>query len=288
MTKVSVFNIQHFSLHDGPGTRSVIFFKGCNLRCVWCHNPESLSRKRDLLFYQERCIGCGECIRKCSNHALYGAEHGIVRNKEKCRECFRCTKVCCTQAWKTVGEEVSVEWLEELLKENIPYYRQSGGVTFSGGECMLQLEALERLLVFCRENHIHTAVDTAGNVPWKDFEKIRSHTDLFLYDLKAWDCEVHRKCTGAGNERILENYRRLIESGASCEVRIPYVPGWNDRELPALAEFLKQYKPLRTVLLAYHDMGRAKEEALGIRTDRQFRTPSKEEMEELKKKYEWM
>lgn len=288
MKKVTIFNIQHFSLHDGPGTRSVIFFKGCNLRCAWCHNPESLSSKRDILYYPQRCIGCMACVQKCPHHALSMSEQGIVRNTQECRKCFDCCMACCAQAQKAVGEEVEIEWLKKLIKENSVYYSQSGGVTFSGGECMLQLSALEELLVFCRENQIHTAVDTAGNTAWEDFERIIPYTDVFLYDIKAWDREIHKKCTGTGNERILDNYKNLIKRGVPCIVRIPYVPDWNDMELPAIAEFLKEYAPLKTELLAYHDMGRVKEEALGNRTDRTFNIPSKEEIEELKKKYKFI
>lgn len=280
-----IFNIQHFSLHDGPGARTVIFFKRCNLRCVWCHNPESIGGRQELLFYPERCIGCMECVRQCPQQALEITDKGIMRSEELCKKCFRCVQVCCNQARRYVGEEVEVDWLKDVIKENLPYYRQSGGVTFSGGECMLQLPVLEELLWYCKELHVHTAVDTAGNVPWESFERILPCTDLFLYDLKAMDDRVHRVCTGVGNERILDNYKKLLDAGAACIVRIPYVPGWNDKELPAIADFLQKYPPIDTELLGYHNLGQSKTEAMGKKEDRVFVSPSSQELNTLRNIY---
>ena len=187
MAKADIFNIQHFSVHDGPGVRTVVFFKGCNLRCRWCHNPESVRREPQILWYPEKCIGCGNCVARCPQGA-HGFKDGMhTIHRDKCAHCFICCEECYADALVRVGEEREAEDIFREIERNRGYFDESGGgATFSGGECMLQQEPLRELLSLCRQAGIHTAVDTAGNVPWQWFEEMRELADLFLYDLKAF------------------------------------------------------------------------------------------------------
>ena len=282
---VRIFNIEDFSVDDGPGIRTVIFFKGCSLACRWCHNPESISKRREILVYEHKCIGCGECFKVCpaGAHRMDGERHVIDR--EKCSHCMKCAGECFSGALVQAGEDVETEELIRRILGNKAYFDQSGGgVTFSGGECMLQAEGLAGILEACREAGVHTAVDTCGNVPWESFARVLPAADLFLYDLKAMDSEVHRRCTGSGNERILANFERLYAEGARIAVRIPCVPGWNDGELEKIADYLEKFPGVEAELLGYHELGNAKYHALG-REPIKARMPGKEELNELRKSF---
>lgn len=286
MKTANIFNIQHFSVHDGPGVRTVVFFKGCNLHCLWCHNPESIHGSKEILLYPEKCIGCMACLEQCpaGAHSFADGVHRIDR--DKCIHCFKCCEECYADALVSVGEQRSTEDIFREICRNTGYFEQSGGgVTFSGGECMLQQEPLTELLGLCRERGIHTAVDTAGNVPWEYFENVRPLTDLFLYDIKAFDPKVHKECTGVDNKRILENFKRLADGGSAIIVRIPYVPEKNGQELEAIVEFLKDYPQVRAELLPYHSMGNSKYHALGQEEIFTAPVPDKQAVAELKKKY---
>lgn len=286
MRTVNVFNIQHFSVHDGPGVRTVVFFKGCNLHCRWCHNPESIHDAKDILLYPDRCIGCGACVQQCpiKVHSFDGSRH--IMDREKCIHCFKCCEECYADALVCVGEERQMDAVLKEIQCNRGYFEQSGGgVTFSGGECMLQIDALTELLKCCKEEGIHTAVDTAGNVPWSYFEKVLPWTDLFLYDIKAHNPEVHKKCTGVTNERILHNFRILADQGARIIVRIPYIPELNGTELEAIATFLSSYPQLRVELLPYHSMGNPKYHALGVEEVFIGTVPDRLTVQKIKEKY---
>lgn len=288
MDTAVIFNIEDFSVDDGPGLRTVVFFKGCSLHCVWCHNPESISFREQIMIYDEKCIGCGNCVKVCPSGAHTQKDGLHIIDETKCVHCWQCVNECYAGALAKVGEKWTVDRLMERIRRNKPYFDSSaGGVTFSGGECMMQPDALVSLLSLCHAEGIHTAVDTAGNVPWTSFEKVLPFTDLFLYDLKAIDPEVHKKCTGSDNRLILENFRRLYESGASIRVRMPYVPGYNDQELPKVAAFLKDFPEVPCELLGYHTLGNSKYKAL-----RQpfitARVPSKQEIASLKEQYQMM
>ena len=258
-----IFEIKRFSVHDGCGIRTTVFFKGCNLRCAWCHNPEGLSFDAQEAFFKHKCIGCGECSKK-----------GFT--VEDCRG----------EARIVYGREItSAELLDEILEDKDFYETSSGGVTFSGGECMLQIDFLEEMLKKCKEKGIHTAVDTAGHVPYSYFERIMPYTDLFLYDLKCMDSDKHKQYTGASNKRILENLSRLLVSEKSVWVRVPIVLTVNDSDddIAAIRNFFESYgHPEKVELLAYHAMGKHKYDALGIEAQ-VFPAPSDERMEELKK-----
>ena len=269
----NVFDIQRASFVDGPGIRTTVFFKGCNLRCAWCHNPESQNPKKEMLFYKNRCVGCGKCKEKCAF------------SLEKCEFCGKCALYCPHDAREICGKEYTVcEVMREVLKDKAVYEGSGGGVTFSGGECMLQIEFLTEILKACKENGIHTAVDTAGHVPFESFARILPYTDLFLYDIKCLDSEKHEKYTGVKNERILENLERLLKCGASVWVRIPVIPSVNDtkEEMQGIKALLDAFgKPEKIELLPYHAMGEHKYEALGKEAE-VFSVPSKERMDVLR------
>jgi pyruvate formate lyase activating enzyme len=252
--KATVFDIQRSSFVDGPGIRTTVFFKGCNLRCAWCHNPESQSAALQMMFYKNKCTGCGKCKEKCPN------------SLEKCDFCGRCTLYCPHDAREICGKEYTVEEvLRVILKDKTFYENSDGGVTFSGGECMLQIDFLEEILKECKKNGIHTAVDTAGHVPFEKFERILPYTDLFLYDIKAFDEELHVKCTGASNRIILENLKYLDSIKKAIEVRIPLVPEYNSTEIEQIARFLAPLRSVKAVrVLPYHDYARSKYASLGM------------------------
>ena len=259
-----VFSVQSFSIHDGPGIRTTVFFQGCNLRCLWCHNPESWPTTSSLLFHRELCTGCGACAAACPQgvHRVEGAaDHTLDR--ERCRLCGRCAGDCFSGALELAGREMDAEAIMALIRADAPYFAHSeGGVTFSGGEPMLQLELLEALLDACRAEGIHTAVDTAAAVDWTGFVRIMDLTDLFLVDLKAIDPQRHRRLTGVDNAQVLANLRSLHEAGQALRVRVPCVPGLNWDELPAIADWLGQLGPLEVELLGYHVLGEDKRVAL--------------------------
>lgn len=269
--KATIFDIQRNSFVDGPGIRTTVFFKGCNLRCLWCHNPESQVSEKQLMFYKDKCTGCGRCREICPNQL------------NKCVFCGKCELFCPADARKICGKKYTVdEVLSEILKDKSFYETSGGGVTFSGGECMLQIEFLCELLKKCKDNKIHTAVDTAGNVPWAYFERILKHTDLFLYDIKIFDAEKHKRYTGADNRVILDNLKKLFECGANVWIRIPVISGVNDteEEMRKIKEFLKPYSPMKIELLCYHKMGEHKYDALNLQKTK-FSAPDKTVLDKL-------
>lgn len=262
-----IFNIQRFSIHDGPGVRTTVFFKGCNLRCLWCHNPEAVRREVEIEFYPERCIACGACVEACENDAQFLDGYQRTYLREVCRLCLRCTEECFAEGLIVSGKEYDQAALLAEIERDEPYYAHSqGGVTFSGGEPLLQVDFLADVLRECRRRGIHTAVDTAGNVAWSVFEKVLPYTDLFLYDVKAYDEHIHQAATGVSNRRILENLRRLSEYGSEIWIRIPVIPGFNDdeSEFEAIAGYLAPLAGVRWVeLLPFHTLGAEKYPALG-------------------------
>ena len=218
--KAFIFDIQRASTVDGPGFRTAVFFKGCNLRCAWCHNPESQLSRPELLFYRDRCTHCGRCAQVCPHRLL------------SCTACGACAAVCPNEARVLCGKEYTPEEVLRVILKDKLFYDTSGG--------MLQPDFLASLLRLCRENRVHTAVDTAGCVPFRSFEKILPCTDLFLYDIKLMDPEKHREYTGAGNEIILANLARLLRAGQRVWIRVPIIPGVNDtiEEMRRIRAFL--------------------------------------------------
>ena len=263
-----IYDIQRFSFVDGPGIRTTVFLKGCNLRCKWCHNPEGISSKPQLLFYKSKCTGCGCCVKICPN------------NLKKCDVCGKCAELCPSKARVLCGKKYNTdEVFAEILKDINFYKNSDGGVTFSGGESMLQVDFLAELLEKCRNVGIHTAVDTAGNVPWNNFEKVLPFTNLFLYDVKSFSPLRHLEGTGTTNELILENLKKL-SALADITVRIPLIPGFNDceEEMKEISVLLKTLKISKVDVLPYHKMGEIKYDALGL-PKREFRVPDETEIQ---------
>ena len=271
--KATIFDIERGSFVDGPGIRTTVFFKGCNLRCAWCHNPESQSPKPEMAFFKKRCIGCGKCAEKCP-HSL-----------DNCELCGKCTIYCPQNAREIYGKQYTLNEVIDELSKDIDFYSSSGGgVTFSGGECMLQIDFLEELLKACKARGIHTAVDTAGLVPYEYFKRVIPHTDLFLYDVKCFEAQTHKKYTGADNRVILENLGNLLRASLPIWIRIPVIPTVNDseNEMRAIADFLyTNGKPQRVELLPYHAMGEHKYDALAKERSIFF-APDAEKMQKLK------
>ncbi len=260
---LDIFDIQRCSFVDGPGIRTTVFLKGCNLHCKWCHNPESWLRGNQLAYFAERCVKCGVCKAVCPSKAVKDDYHP---NLSLCNACGHCVEHCPTSARLIYGQSISIDTLmQTLLSDRLFYETSDGGVTFSGGECMLQIDELRETLKLLKTEGIHTAVDTAGNVPWSSFESILPYTDLFLYDIKCMTSALHKELTGSENELILENYKRLLKEKAHVIARVPVVPCANDvnNEMQLIIEFLSQYKPEQAEFLPYHKMGEGKSSAIG-------------------------
>jgi pyruvate formate lyase activating enzyme len=242
-----VFNLQRYSLHDGPGIRTTVFLKGCPARCWWCHNPESQLATPEIACSENRCIVCDACLLSC---------HDGLKPRELCTLCGACSDACPTGAREIVGRAMSVaEVMKSVLKDRMFFEDSSGGVTFSGGEPLCQPEFLKALLTQCRAQEIHTAVDTAGLCSPETLLEIAPLADLFLFDLKCIDPDRHLQGTGVGNSGILENLKRLSSRHQNIWIRIPVIPGFNDSddEMRALAEVVSATAGVRQVwLLPYH------------------------------------
>ena len=258
MLTATIFDIQRGSYVDGPGIRTTVFFKGCNLRCKWCHNPEGISKGIQKLFYKDKCVGCGKCARICPY------------NQKDCTLCGKCALYCPSYALEICGAEYTISELFEIIIKDKSYYESSnGGVTFSGGECMLQIDFLTEILKICKKANINTAVDTAGNVPYEYFEKIIPYTDTFLYDVKCISEDLHKKFTGVSNATIISNLKKLSKSfKGKIVVRIPLIGGFNDEdsEIFKINDFMSQINVSDVEVLPYHKMGLHKYEALNMQS----------------------
>ena len=259
-TRTLICDIQRFSIHDGPGIRTTVFFKGCPLRCLWCQNPETLRFENELVFNPEKCIACGECVKVCVNKAIKW-DRAPVLVWQNCKSCFACVEVCPSRAREPAGKEYSPEQLAiELLKDR-EFYIPEGGVTLSGGEPFSHVKYLLALLPILKKEKIHVAVETCGHFSWEAAQPALDMIDLVLFDLKALNPELHEKLTGKDNQFILKNLRKLAESKKSHLVRVPVIPGMNDSEieLAAMAKFLKEdLKESEVQLLPYHRLGESK------------------------------
>lgn len=265
----SIFDIQQFSVHDGPGIRTTVFLKGCNLRCAWCHNPESIPFQPVLQLYTNKCIHCKKCIEVCPKQCNSCENNELKFQRELCNACGECTKICYAECRQIAGKEMSVDEVMEIVKRDLPFYKRTGGgVTFSGGEPMLQHDFLLTLLQKSKELQIHTAVDTAGNVPFEWFEQVKPFVNLFLYDLKIMDNELHKKYTGGSNIQIIENLKKLALDGSNdVYIRIPIIPDVNDNEanMKLTAEVLYGLKGIKLVeLLPFHPLGEGKYHSMGM------------------------
>jgi pyruvate formate lyase activating enzyme len=259
VTSGIVFDIRRYSVHDGPGIRTTVFLKGCPLRCAWCHNPESQSPEPEIIMRTSRCLRCGACAEACPEGAVTLDGDGPVTDPARCERCGLCVDACFSGARELAGRELPVEEVMAIVERDRPFYDESGGgVTFSGGEPLLQAGFLFELLRSCRETAIPTALDTCGYAPWAVLDGIRGYVDLFLYDLKTTDDAQHQALTGVSNHLILQNLHALSLHGHAIVLRVPLIPGINDgdddiRRTGALAAGLPS--PVRVELLPYHRIG---------------------------------
>ena len=278
----TIFDIQRGSFVDGPGIRTTVFFKGCDLRCKWCHNPESQRSVPERLWYESKCSHCEKCVRVCPAGAI---SSDLTVNTDKCTLCGECADHCPNDAISICGRAMSDdEIFAEIAKDKTFYESSGGGVTFSGGECLLYPDVIESLCKRCRKAQISTAVDTAGAVSTQIIERIANVCDIFLYDIKCVTPELHKRFTGLDNSLILTNYKRLISLGCKVIVRVPMVVecNANDSEFPKIAELLNEFKPYRVELLPYHRMGENKFRALHHTEPEAFTAPTKSDLERFK------
>lgn len=260
-------NIQRYAVHDGPGIRTTVFFKGCPLKCWWCHNPESQKCKHEIMYFEERCTPCGICQERCPQSAITREGDHVNLDREKCNHCGICTDFCPHNALEYVGRDITVsELMKEIEKDAIFYEESGGGVTFSGGEPMVQVDFLNQVLVACKEKGIHTAVDVSGYGRWEDFKKIMDKVDMFLFDLKLMDEEKHKKYVGISNQEILECLIKLSEAGTNINIRMPIIKGINDDEehIRDSISILSKLHIMQVNLLSYHKMGMDKYRRLNL------------------------
>ncbi len=286
----TIFDIQRFSIHDGPGIRTTIFFKGCSLRCFWCHNPEGIHSKPQIQFYPERCIACGECVGVCPEGAQELTANGRAYHREACVTCGQCVKRCDAEGLLMVGREITAaEATAEALRDRTFYETSGGGVTLSGGEPLIQPAFARAVLTACKAADIHTAIETCAQVSWQALEDVLPVTDLFMIDLKQMDPERHRAATGSSNQRILENVTRLAEAGKPIIFRVPVVPTVNDTpaDIAAIAHFVaglagRAPGEIRLELLPFHRLAADKYRSLGLEyRAADLTAPSKDDMTSL-------
>ncbi len=285
-----VSNIQKYTIHDGPGIRTEIFFKGCNYNCPWCSNPEAISPKKELGVYPSKCVGCGMCVKSCPESGVpITFENGIIaaiRQGASCDKCLKCADVCPGRAIKVWGDEYTVSELMEIIEKDRSFYERSGGgVTVSGGEVMLQWEFVLELLSACKKAGIHTCVESALKVDEDKLLKVLEFTDMVISDIKHMDPERHKAMVGSTNELTLSNIRKISGMGIPFIIRTPVIPGFNDTQsdIEAIGEFIESLpaKPIQYQLLPYRKMGTEKLESLGkpYPLGDDFKVPEREEWE---------
>lgn len=260
-----VFDIQRYSLHDGPGIRTMIFLKGCPLKCLWCCNPESQQTYQETEFYKDLCVGCGACQEACGCSAISmgSAENRI--DKSKCRNCGNCVEVCPHNALRTVGRQMDAEGVLKEIKRDTKIFKKSGGgVTLSGGEPLVWIDFCEEVLTACYDSNIHTAIETTGHVPESYFARIKDHVDTFLYDIKSMDNSRHRRLTGVFNQQIQQNIRYLRKHGKNVIIRVPLIPEHNflAEEIEGLFRLADQLGIQEINFMPYHNLGEVKYERL--------------------------
>jgi pyruvate formate lyase activating enzyme len=287
MSEGLIFDVKKYALHDGPGIRTTVFFKGCPLRCAWCHNPEGQAAGPELMVKTDRCLdGCRACVESCEAGAVTRTGKRLEIDRGLCTGCGACVEACPSRAVELAGRRWSVPRLmDEILRDSVFHETSGGGVTFSGGEPLLQPDFLEEALAECRRKEIHTAVDTCGCAAPEILDRFLGRTDLFLYDFKVLDEARHREWTGVSNRVILENLSRLVRSGQEVIVRIPLVKGVIDSpaDVGAAAEYLRALGRVRRIdLLPYHGLARDKYRRLGRTRTRRLAAPARPDLERIK------
>jgi len=284
-----IFDVKRYAIHDGPGIRTTVFLKGCPLQCQWCQNPEGIEPDPEIFVRQKRCAeDCDACVSACPQGAISKDGNSIEIDREKCDFCGKCEDTCVYEALEIVGREVTVaEALAEMERDRVFFDESGGGITFSGGEPLMQLDFLLALLPEIKKRNIHVTLDTSGFVSFKDLERVSDQVDLFLYDLKIMDDEKHKEYTGVSNRIILENLRELTERGKPVAVRIPLISGVNDddQSIQLLTEYFRSLKNLKHIsLLPYHSGGCEKYRNLKKEDSlKTFQPPSGKRIDEIEK-----
>jgi pyruvate formate lyase activating enzyme len=296
-----IFNIQRFSIHDGPGIRTTVFFKGCSLRCFWCHNPEGRHSRPEIQFFPERCIGCGECLDHCPNDAHTTKEEFHLYLRELCKSCGDCVATCYSNALESTGKFMTTdEVMDEILRDRMFYETSNGGVTLSGGEPVLQSNFAIEILKRCKQEDLHTAIETCGNYQWQELESLLPFTDLIMMDMKLIDPVKHKSACGDSNERILANAKRLALTDKPIIFRTPIIPTVNDKmeDVGAIVKFIRNLVELRIKhnngqgpwaeiqfeLLPFHRLASDKYRSLGMEyRAKDLQPPTKDKMQELAK-----
>ncbi len=292
MQSALIFDIKRYAINDGPGIRMTVFLKGCPLQCQWCHNPESISPKTEKMYSADKCIGCKTCVEACPQKACTLTPDGIVTDPDLCKTCGICAEVCPTKATEMSGKLQTVQGIVDIIeKERIFFDQSGGGVTFSGGEPLMYAKFLIELLDACRAIGIHCTVDTSGQTKTETLLEVAKHTDHFLYDLKLMNNERHKKWTGVGNKKILENLNTLAETDASINIRIPLIKNVNGdfENIEQTAEFVAALpgEKRQVNILAYHNIAGRKYQRLGKLFDPgEMAEPTKEAQERIIAKFE--
>ena len=292
-TKAMIFDIQKFSVHDGPGLRTLIFMKGCPLACIWCCNPESHSRAPELVFYGEKCIRSNRCLEVCPTHAISVKEDRLVLDKSLCNLCGKCVEACYAEAWKMFGRMVDVDYIMKEIEKDAPFYRNSGGgVTFGGGEPLLYPDFISAVANRCQSEGIPVAIETCGYAPWKNLERVLDTVDLVMFDIKHMDPKIHKELCGRSNQLILKNLKALSQrDNVEVIVRFPIIPGLNDTKdnSNSTARFVASLNGniKRVEILPYHKFGEKKYERLGkVYALEGLEIPSDEHMQDIKRTIE--
>ena len=267
--KALISNIQNYSTKDGPGIRTTVFFTGCNLKCIWCSNPELIEPGIKVMYFENRCRRCGKCAETAVNNSIILTESGCEIDREKCTNIEECMEVCPYEAYEKSGYEISVQDLyNKLIRDKIFFEQSGGGVTFSGGEAGLQYKFLSEIGAELQKDNIHTALDTAGLITWGKLEKAINSMNMVLFDIKAYDSRLHRKYTGAGNELILENIKKTADKNKELIIRMVIVPGMNDNmeDIKKRISFIKELgSAVKQIdILKYHNLGEGKYKSLGM------------------------
>jgi pyruvate formate lyase activating enzyme len=285
-----IFDIKRFAVHDGPGIRTTIFLKGCPLSCWWCHNPEGLSNSQEIIYYDYKCMNCDKCINICQQNALEEKNNKIVRNHKICASCGNCVEICPTASQQIIGQKISAEnTIKEIEKDRIFFETSNGGVTFSGGEPLMQHEFLKETLKLCKKRSIHTALDTSGFCHSDVFNTLIKFNDLFLYDLKIIDDQQHKKYTGVSNKKIIKNLDILQKKEIDIIIRFTIIKGITDTKenLTDIINLVSSFEKIKGIdLLPFHNVNE-KYQRIGKQYKlKDIKPPSSNDIKRIKKQFE--